>query len=106
MPIWRERWFDGQSIHRSGVFVGPYDLSGSMGMLGQVGSPVVQRKIGIVLDYCAKVGVPAGAFFPNDEAYLASPDRGRFDFVAIGTDLAMIARGVSQNAANAKNLQL
>lgn len=73
------------------VFVGPADLSASMGVLGQQTHPDVVAAVHRVFAAAHAVGVPVGvnAFDPVvAEAYL---DAGA-DFVAVGADVALLAR--------------
>jgi len=67
------------------VIIGPYDLSGSYGKLGQVQDQEVQSAIETVKRACQKSGIPCGAFALQAETakdYLA---RG-FSLVAVGLD--------------------
>lgn len=79
------------------VFVGPADLSASLGLLGQQGHPTVVRAVERVLDAAAAAGKPAGvnAFDPvMAEHYL---DRGA-SFVLVGADVSLLARASEQLA--------
>lgn len=75
-----------------GVFVGPADLAASMGVIGQQTHPdvlaAVERTFAAVTAAGKFVGV--NAFDPTAaEGYMA----GGADFVAVGADVAMLARG-------------
>ena len=73
------------------VFVGPADLSASMGLLGQQGHPTVIAAVERVLDAASAAGKPAGvnAFDPAvAEHYL---DHGA-SFVLVGADVSLLAR--------------
>jgi len=73
--------------------IGPYDLSASMGLLGQVDHPEVQEAIGRVLAATRKVGMPAGIFgMSADEAnrYL---EQG-FRAILVSVDAAFLTAGV------------
>lgn len=78
-----------------GVFIGPYDLSASLGKPGQVGDPEVLAAIRRVVDVCRAAGVPVGQFFGSREAYETAPERERYDFAAIGVDVALLASAVA-----------
>jgi 4-hydroxy-2-oxoheptanedioate aldolase len=74
------------------ALIGPYDLSGSMGRLGQVSDPDVQAAVDRVLNAAKKAHVPAGIFgVAADEinCYIA---RG-FQAVLAGVDVAFLAAG-------------
>lgn len=69
----------------SGVFIGPYDLSGSMGMLGHVKSAEVQESIARVQLSCSQAGLPTGIFCPDVESARAHVELG-FTLIALGMD--------------------
>jgi 2-keto-3-deoxy-L-rhamnonate aldolase RhmA len=73
-----------------GVLVGPYDLSSSLGIPGEIGDPRVQERIQRVLDAARKVGKPAGIFVGAAEAARREIARG-FSFVAVGSDLTHLS---------------
>lgn len=73
------------------VFVGPSDLAASMGLLGQQTHPEVVTAVHRVFAAAKKAGKPVGvnAFDPAAaDAYLAEGA----DFVAVGADVALLAR--------------
>lgn len=69
-----------------GIIIGPYDLSGSFGKLGQVGDSQVQAAIDQVLAACRKRNMPAGIFALLPEQAKKHLDAG-FTLVAVGVDL-------------------
>ncbi|MGO1543479.1 MAG: aldolase/citrate lyase family protein [Gulosibacter sp.] len=74
------------------LFVGPSDLAASMGLLGQQGHPDVMAGVAKALAAGRAAGKPVGvnAFDPKLAAqYL---DDG-IDFILVGADVAMLARG-------------
>lgn len=74
------------------VFVGPADLSASMGLLGQQSHPDVVAAVHTVFAAARAAGTPVGvnAFDPAvAEGYVAAGA----DFVAVGADVALLARG-------------
>ncbi len=80
------------------VFVGPSDLSASMGLLGRQTHPDVVAAIETVFAAVKGAGKPVGvnAFDPvAADAYLA----GGADFVAVGADVALLARASEALAA-------
>jgi len=73
------------------VFVGPSDLSASMGLLGQQTHPRVVAAVESVFAAARAIGRPIGvnAFDPpTADAYIAVGA----DFVAVGADVALLAR--------------
>ncbi|MCS3442018.1 HpcH/HpaI aldolase family protein [Microbacterium phyllosphaerae] len=80
------------------VFVGPSDLSASMGLLGQQMHPEVVSAVERVFAAVKAAGKPVGvnAFDPSAaDAYVAAGA----DFVAVGADVAMLARASEALAA-------
>ena len=49
------------------IFVGPYDLSQSLGLTGQVEHPLVEEKMLEIVQKCAEKGVTAGTFADTPE---------------------------------------
>ncbi len=81
-----------------GILVGPYDLSASMGLIGQVEHAEVQAAITKVKEACQRRGVPAGIFVGGPERAKAYIQEG-FRLVAVGTDtllLVQAARDLAQ----------
>lgn len=80
------------------VFVGPSDLSASMGLLGQQTHPSVMAAVEHVFTAAQAAGKPVGvnAFDPvAADAYIAAGA----DFVAVGADVALLARSSEALAA-------
>ncbi|MGD0784023.1 MAG: aldolase/citrate lyase family protein, partial [Candidatus Aminicenantales bacterium] len=73
-----------------GVFIGPYDLSGSLGLPGRVQDPAVVEAIEIVRTAARKFGIPAGLFAGGIEAARTALDKG-FEFVCVATDTLLFA---------------
>lgn len=71
------------------VIVGPYDLSGSCGLPGDIMCAQVQEGIEQVLDACKSVGKPCGIFAADVAAAHGYLQRG-FQLVAVGIDAMML----------------
>ncbi len=75
------------------VFVGPYDLSGSMGLMGQIHHPDVEAAVSRVFEAATAAGVAPGLLIaepgPNE---IASRIAEGFQFIAVGLDTLMIVR--------------
>lgn len=80
------------------IFVGPYDLSGSMGKIGEVTAPEVQREIEVVRTVCSNAGLALGIFGADAEAVKPFIDRG-YTLIAVGIDTMFIARSAQQTLA-------
>jgi 2-keto-3-deoxy-L-rhamnonate aldolase RhmA len=72
------------------LFIGPYDLSGSMGLLGQVSDTRVVAAIDKVHSACARSNMPLGIFCTSAEQASAAAKTGA-RIVAVGTDLIHMA---------------
>ena len=68
------------------LFVGPYDLSQSMGKPGEIWDPLVQEAMNMIIDKCAKNNIPIGTFTDTEEGLVKWRQRG-IDFVQYGSDL-------------------
>ncbi len=85
-----------------GIFVGPADLSAGMGHLAEPNHPEVQAAITDILARCRAAGKAAGILFANAEAATRSLERG-FTFVAVGSDVGILASGAEKLAAQFKD---
>jgi len=76
------------------VFIGPYDLSGSMGLMGQVHHPDVERAVSRVFEAASAAGVAPGLLIaePRPGEIRNRIDAG-FKFLAVGLDTLMLVRG-------------
>ena len=72
------------------IFVGPYDLSGSMGLLGQVGHPDVTAAVSVVRAACLQAGLAFGIYCGTAEQAKVEIESGA-RLVAIGTDILHLA---------------
>jgi 2-keto-3-deoxy-L-rhamnonate aldolase RhmA len=79
-----------------GIFIGPYDLSASMGLLGQVTHPDVVAAIEKVRQACRQAKVPFGIFCSSVSHAAAEIEQGA-TFVVCGTDLMLMTGSASAN---------
>lgn len=78
-----------------GVFLGPSDLSASMGFLGEPAHPDVQRKLHWCVDCLLELGKPAGILAADAEAAKRYATWG-YRFIAAGVDAIMLVRAADQ----------
>jgi 2-keto-3-deoxy-L-rhamnonate aldolase RhmA len=71
------------------VIIGPYDLSGSFGVPGQIESPQVIDAIAEVTALCMEAGKPCGIFAATMDKALEYAGLG-FELVAVGIDVAIL----------------
>jgi 2-keto-3-deoxy-L-rhamnonate aldolase RhmA len=72
------------------VFIGPYDLSGSMGLLGDISHPQVTDEIDRVRTACLTADSPYGIYCANVHQAKMEIERGA-KLVAVGTDILHLA---------------
>jgi 2-keto-3-deoxy-L-rhamnonate aldolase RhmA len=71
------------------VFIGPYDLSASMGLTGQVSHPDVLKAIEGVKEKCRKTGMPYGKYSANVDDMVSEIKTG-CTFLLTGVDSNML----------------
>jgi 2-dehydro-3-deoxyglucarate aldolase len=74
--------------------IGPFDLSGSLGHLGEISHPDVVAAIDRVAASGRKHGLPVGIFAASAELARDYLSRG-FSPVAVGVDAMLLAAGAS-----------
>jgi 2-keto-3-deoxy-L-rhamnonate aldolase RhmA len=74
------------------VVIGPYDLSGSMGIPGQIEAPQVIESIARVQTCCKAANKPCGIFVATAEKADAYANAG-FNLVAVGMDCSVLLGG-------------
>lgn len=77
------------------VFVGPYDLSGSIGKLGDVTDPEVKESIKKVKTACERAGLAAGIFGVDAEAVKPYIEMG-YTLIAVGADTLFLGAEAKQ----------
>jgi 2-keto-3-deoxy-L-rhamnonate aldolase RhmA len=87
-----------------GVLIGPYDLSGSMGLLGQVAHEKVQEAIHQIKTACVSMAIPYGIFVAYPDAAPSEINKG-CKFIAIGID-AMLFGNVAASIMKTANQAL
>ena len=73
-----------------GVFIGPYDLSASMGKTGEVNDPAVTDAIDHVTKVCNRANMPLGIFGVTAESVKPYLEQG-YTLIAAGVDVLMMA---------------
>lgn len=79
-----------------GVFIGPYDMSGSYGIPGNTDSPIIKDACRRVSEACRKHNKVAGQHIviPTPENIENAVQQG-FTFIALGCDLVFLSRASS-----------
>ncbi|MGD8258042.1 MAG: aldolase/citrate lyase family protein [Desulfobacterales bacterium] len=73
------------------IFIGPYDLSASLGKMGELSDPEVQKAITTITEHCENAGVRLGIFADTAESAQTFIQKG-FNFIVISTDGLLMAR--------------
>ena len=71
------------------IFVGPGDLSASMGFLGDIANAAVQEKLKHAAQMCKQLGKPCGIVGPNPETVGKFLEYG-YSWVAIASDMGLM----------------
>lgn len=87
-----------------GIFIGPYDLSGSMNLLGQVTAEPVQQALGEVKRKCREKSMPFGIFVMKGEAAQKEIQDG-CSFIAVGIDSVLLANAALTTSALVNELK-
>lgn len=75
-----------------GLFIGPADLSASMGYVGQLTHPAVMDRMAQAVLRCKAAGKPVGTIGGDPES-VAQYRAAGFDYVAVGSDLGLFMQG-------------
>jgi 2-keto-3-deoxy-L-rhamnonate aldolase RhmA len=84
------------------VLVGPYDLSTSMGLPGQIDHPDVQAAIQHVAKVCKKAEMPIGIFGMTAQAVQPYIEQG-FTYIVVGMDTVMLGNTASELLKQLRN---
>lgn len=84
-----------------GIFIGPADLSASMGRLGNPSHPDMQAAMADAIRRIVATGKAAGHLSPDETLARRYLELGA-TFVAVGLDMTLLARGTSALAASFK----
>ena len=77
------------------MFVGPYDLSASLGHLGEVRHPEVVAAIEHVTQVCQAAHMPLGIFGLSAEAVQPYIERG-YTLITVGVDTVLMGSAARQ----------
>jgi 2-dehydro-3-deoxyglucarate aldolase/4-hydroxy-2-oxoheptanedioate aldolase len=82
----------------AGIALGPNDLAGSMGLMGQPRHPDVLRALDTVIARCRQAGIPVGVGAGDDPDLLAEWAARGANWLAMGGDCNLLLRGAVQAA--------
>ena len=84
------------------LFIGPYDLSQSLGLLGQVEHPLVERRMKEIIEICNKIGVITGTFCDTIENAKKWQSAG-IQYVSYSTDVGIFYETCSERVSKIRN---
>lgn len=84
------------------IFVGPSDLSASMGHIGRIDHPEVQQALADAAKACAEAGKPSGILAANAEQAKTYLGYG-YSWAAAGSDLGLIMAAARAGASKLKS---
>ena len=85
-----------------GVFIGPSDLSASLGHIGNPAHPEPQKAMQDAVTRLKKIGKPAGILTGNEDEIRRYISWG-YTFVAVGSDVGLLGRGADLLAKKFKS---
>jgi len=89
-----------------GAFIGPYDISGSYGVTGDTGAPVVREACATVVAACERAKKSAGLHVVSvDESSIRQAIDDGFTFVALGIDTIFLRAASDEAMRVARSLQ-
>jgi 2-keto-3-deoxy-L-rhamnonate aldolase RhmA len=85
-----------------GVFIGPYDMSGSYGLPGKTADPVIRKACTRVVDACRDARKSAGlhVVLPTPDSIEQTLSEG-FTFIALGVDTVFLQQAARQTLETA-----
>lgn len=86
------------------VFIGPADLSASMGHLGNIGHPDVMAALARGVAACKAAGKPVGIIGPTEELSRTFAEMG-FAYVALGSDIGFLISAATARLAKFKQAE-
>lgn len=87
-----------------GIFIGPYDMSGSYGIIGQISHHKMKDACMVVVEACKRHKKSAGLHIviPTDKSIRSAIEDG-FTFIALGTDGVFLEKSARNAIKLAKN---
>ena len=77
------------------VFIGPFDLSASLGKPGQIGDPDVQAAVRTIRDACAAARIASGIFVVDAGSARQAISEG-YSLVCVATETLLLSRAASE----------
>ncbi|MCH8262853.1 MAG: 2,4-dihydroxyhept-2-ene-1,7-dioic acid aldolase, partial [Proteobacteria bacterium] len=84
------------------ILIGPYDLSASLGKIGEVDDEEVQEAISRIADVCKAAGIKLGYFGVNARAVKPAIENG-FTLITVGVDTLFVIKSATETLAELKS---
>ena len=84
------------------ILIGPYDLSASLGKIGEVNHPEVQEAINRVADVCKAANIKLGYFGVNASAVKPAMENG-FTLITVGVDTLFVIKAATETLEELKS---
>lgn len=84
------------------ILIGPYDLSASLGRIGEVDHPEVQNAINRIADVCKAANIKLGYFGINASAVKPAMENG-FTLITVGVDTLFIIKAATETLEELKS---
>ncbi len=86
------------------IFIGPYDLSQSVGVPGQIENPIVIEKMMQIIETCNRRGIAVGTFVDNIQNARKWRDIG-VKYISYSVDIGIFYEACSNLIANINNIR-
>jgi 4-hydroxy-2-oxoheptanedioate aldolase len=86
------------------IFIGPYDLSQSVGVPGQIENPIVIEKMMQIIETCNRRGIAVGTFVDNIQNARKWRDIG-VKYISYSVDMGIFYEACSNIIANIDNIR-
>ena len=88
-----------------GLFIGPYDLAGSLGLPGELNHPRVEEAKRTILEAAKKRGIAAGIHivYPSIDEFKKCLAEG-YRFIAFGSDILFLGESCRDSVKDIRNL--
>ncbi len=89
-----------------GAMIGPYDMSGSMGIAGQIEHPRVLEACAQVISACKRAGKACGIHLPHPtQESVEAKIKAGFTFIVLGSDIFLMAQWTKNMQGIIRNLR-
>ena len=88
----------------SAIFIGPWDLSGSLGLLGEINHPRVREYVDIIIEKANNANIPVGIAASSKAEDVVGWFKKGVQFVTAGTDYGLLSQACDSSVVSIKQL--